>query len=83
MGAAAELHRHTRHIHDTHHIGVLLAEHRHRTSGLGGINGHLLHRQGVGLSNPAVDQPIDLLQFISADRPRAVEVKPQTIKVHQ
>ena len=43
VGAAAKLHRHAGHIHHPHHVGVLLAEHRHGAGRLGLLDRHLLH----------------------------------------
>ena len=83
MGAAAELHRHPGHIDDTHHIGIFLAEHRHSTSRLGLIDRHLLHLEAVSLSDPTVDQGLDLSQLLRGDRTRAMEVEAESIEVHQ
>ena len=83
MGAAAELHRNAWHIHHPHHLGVLLAKHGHGTSSLGLIDRHLLHLQGMGIADPAIDQGFDLADLGRRHRPGAVEIEAQTIKIHQ
>ena len=83
MGATAEFHRHTGHIDNTHHIGVFLTEHGYSASGLGLVDRHLLHLELVGVSNPAVDQCLNTLQLLAAHSPRAMEVEPQAIEIHQ
>ena len=60
MRSAAQFHRHPRHIHNTHHVGVLLAKHGNGTSRLRLVNRHLLHQQAMGLGDPAIDQRFDL-----------------------
>jgi hypothetical protein len=43
---------------------VLFAKHGHRPGGLGPLQLHLFHLQGVGLGDPAVDPLFDPLQFL-------------------
>ena len=83
MGTAAEFHRHTGHVNNAHHIGVFLSEHRHSTRSLGLLDRHLLHLQGMSLTDPAIDQGFDLLELIRLHRPRAVEVEAQALEIHQ
>ncbi|CAI8155830.1 MAG: Uncharacterised protein [Synechococcus sp. CC9902] len=83
MSSTTQLHRHPWHIHYTHHIGVLLPEHRHSTSLFGLIDRHLLHHKAVGRSNPAIDQRLDLQKLIRSHRLGAVKVEAQTVEVHQ
>ena len=83
MGATAEFHRHSRHVDNAHHIGVLLTKHGHSASSLGLVDRHLLHLELMGIGDPAVDQNLNTLQLLGAHSPRAMEVETQTIEVHQ
>ena len=76
MRAAAQLERHTGHIHHAHDLAVLLAEQRHGSRGDGVLVGHLPGLDGQVFPDVGIHLRLDRRQLIPLDGTVMTEVEP-------